>query len=213
MEDKTRKKFYVVVLLIFIAGIVIVTILQQIQRTDNMVKGVQRNDFDVVYGADTAPLTIYMYSNYQCAFCRKFFQEVMPVLQKHYLDKGKVRLVVKLINPAGDANIQNALKTAVCINQYGDFEKLHELLLVDPDVVYHQKFVELTDDLIQKDEQVAECVLGGSADEYLNNNLTEFNSLGLTGTPTFIINNKIYKGFKSYGVLHAVIKKELKESL
>jgi len=213
MEDKTRRKFYVVVLLVFVAGIIATTILQQVQKSKNTINDIQIKDYDIVYGADTAALTIYMYSNYQCAFCQKFFQEVMPALQKHYIDKGKVRLVVKLINPAKDANIQNASKAAVCINRYGDFEKLHELLLVDPNVIYHQKFIELTEELIQKDEMMAECMLGGDADLYLGTNMNEFASLNLTGTPTFIINNKVHKGFKSYGVLQAIIKKELKESL
>jgi len=171
------------------------------------------HELDIVYGSDSADLTIFLFSNYSCSFCRKFFANVYPKLKEDYIDKGKVKLVVKPVDLTNNENVINSLKIAVCINEYGKFEKLNRLLLFEPKVVYNEEFSELIDEFIEKDEFVAECMLGGESDEYIVENILSFKALKLTGTPTFIINNKIYKGYRDYENFKKLIEKELAYSL
>jgi protein-disulfide isomerase len=44
-------------------------------------------------GAAAAPITLEIYSDYECPFCAKFFEESMPLLQSQYVQPGKIRLV------------------------------------------------------------------------------------------------------------------------
>jgi protein-disulfide isomerase len=171
------------------------------------------HELDIVYGSDSADLTIFLFSNYSCSFCRKFFANVYPKLKEDYIDKGKVKLVVKPVDLTNNENVINSLKIAVCINEYGKFEKLNRLLLFEPKVVYNEEFGELIDEFIEKDEYVAECMLGGESDEYIVENILNFKALKLTGTPTFIINTKIYKGYSDYGNFKKLVEKELAYSL
>ena len=171
------------------------------------------NELDIVYGVDSADLTIFLFSNYSCSFCRKFFANVYPKLKKDYIDKEKVKLVIKPVDLTNNEKVLNSLKLAVCINEYGKFEKLNRLLLFEPKVVYTEEFNELIDELIEKDEFVAECMLGGEAEEYVLENLLNFKAFKLTGTPTFILNNKIYKGYSDYENFQKIVEKELAYSL
>jgi len=44
-------------------------------------------------GSPSAPMTIELYTDYQCPHCRAFYLEVLPELTKEYINTGKVRLI------------------------------------------------------------------------------------------------------------------------
>lgn len=171
------------------------------------------SELDIIYGQFNAPLTMVVYSRYDCHFCQKFFLETFPQIQEQFIIPGKLKVVVKLVEFANDAAVENALKTAVCIHKYGNFESLDKLLLTAPEVIYAAEFQEITESFIQTDMQFAECMVGGQATNYLNENRLEFQKLKLTGTPTFVINGTIYKGYKPFAEFKKSIEKELKEVL
>jgi protein-disulfide isomerase len=104
------------------------------------------------------------------------------------------------------------MKTAVCINKYGNYEYLHELLLNDSKVVVTHEFRDMVNSFIDKDIYVAECILGNEAEEYLNKNVQDYETLKLKGTPTFIIGNKIYTGYQDYEKFEQIITHHLNES-
>lgn len=157
-------------------------------------KNIVENDLDIVYGSDSARITVFMYSSYNCHFCTKFLNETYPQLKDEYIDSGKVRFVIKLVEFSKDEYLINSIKTAVCINKFGDFEMLNKLLLTDPSVVYTKEFNEVIDEFIEKDSFVAECMLSGEADSYILSNVLEFKDLKLTGTPSFIVKKKQTQG-------------------
>ncbi len=172
-------------------------------------KFIIENELDIVYGSKNAPLTVYMFSSYNCAFCRKFFNEVFPLLKKEYIDTERLRFVVKLVDFTQNETIETSLEFAVCVNKYGDFTKLNKLLLTEPKVIFTDEFGKVIDELTLKDDFLAECMFGGEAKEYIKQNYKIFKINGLTGTPTFIINNKVYKGNKKYSRFVEIIEKEL----
>lgn len=174
---------------------------------------IPERNLDIVFGDPDAPLSVYLYFRYDCVFCRKFYSEVYPDFKSDFLDTGKARLIMKLVDITHEEAVLNAMKTLVCINQYGNFSALHQLLLTEPRIVYTQEFVSITEDFIARDAFVAECMLGGDAANYLLANTMEFNQFKLTGTPTFVINQQVYKGFKPYKVFKELIEKELVDAL
>jgi protein-disulfide isomerase len=44
-------------------------------------------------GSPSAPVTIELYTDYQCPHCRAFYLEVLPSLTKEFIATGKVRLI------------------------------------------------------------------------------------------------------------------------
>jgi len=51
--------------------------------------------FDVVIGQSSAPVTMVEYASLSCPHCAKFHQEVVSVLKKELVDKGKLRIVFR----------------------------------------------------------------------------------------------------------------------
>jgi hypothetical protein len=168
-------------------------------------------ELDIVFGNDSATLTVYMYSSYTCHFCRLFFAEVFPLLDSAYIKPGKVKLLMRLVDLSSNYQMNNANRTAVCIGRYGYFGKLHELLLTDYRVIFAQEFTEMVNEFTMKDAHVAECILGHEADDYLGRNRADFEKLGIKGTPAFIIDRNIYLGFRKYEEFRDILELHLGE--
>ncbi len=210
------KKYKIIILVGLLSVFIVILIFKRVHKTtytQKLKNTIYQNDFDIVYGDESAALSIYVYSRYSCVFCRKFFKETFPKINEEYIISGKVKLIVKLVDFSNNSNIRNSQKTVICINQHGDIEKLNELLLLEPSVIYSAEFNEVVDEFIEKDIFVAECMLDGVVDNYLINNVKEFKNNQLTGTPSIVINNKVYKGFKDFAFLKKIIEKELSKSL
>ena len=171
----------------------------------------ENRPLDIVFGDHNASLEIYMYSSYSCSYCSLFFTDVFPKIKNKYIDSGKVKLIMRLTVKSSNVDVQDAMKAAVCIGKYGNYEYLHELLLTDSKVVATHEFRDMINDFINRDVFVAECILGQEAEEYLNQNLTDFNTLGLKGTPTFIVGNRIYTGFQDFEKFDKIIETNLNE--
>ena len=169
---------------------------------------VEDDDLDIVYGYDSAPLTIYMFSSYECKFCNKFFIKVFPRFKKNFIDNGKVKFVVKLVNLSRNADVFYALQAAVCVNRYGKFEKFHELLISDNKVIFSHEFKDLVNDLMTANSGIAECILNNNNYHYIYGNNREFLRLGLKGTPVFVIGKNAYHGYRNYDAFTEIVNEQ-----
>jgi hypothetical protein len=179
------------------------------KENDKLNEPISNSPLDIVFGSDSAKLTIYAYISYHCGYCRLFFTDVYPELEKEFIAPGKVRLVLKLVEHSNNTDRLNQVKTAVCINRYGYYGKLHELLVTNSSVIYTDEFRDMVNHFIDSDPLVAECILGTQSMDYILQIRNEFDKFGFTGTPTFVIGNKVYKGYMPYDQFKSIIIKTL----
>lgn len=172
---------------------------------DKMKESISNSPLDIVFGSDSAKLTIYAYISYHCGYCRLFFTDVFPELEREFIAPGKVRLVLKVVEQSNDPNRLNGLKAAVCINRYGYYGKLHELLVTNSSVIYTDEFRDMVNHFIDSDPLVAECILGSESMDYILQIRSEFDKFGFTGTPTFVIGSKVFKGYIPYNQFKSII--------
>jgi protein-disulfide isomerase len=52
-------------------------------------------DDDAFLGDPNAPVTIIEFSDYECPFCKSFFQQAMVDIKREYVDTGKVKIVYR----------------------------------------------------------------------------------------------------------------------
>jgi len=72
---------------------------------------------DFVMGKKDAPITVIEYASLSCPHCAHFHKEILPALQKKYIDAGKVRYILRPF-PLNDA----ALKAAELVDCVGEKE-------------------------------------------------------------------------------------------
>jgi len=160
---------------------------------------------EIIYGNPDAPESIILYFNYNCTFCRKFFKEGYPALKKNYIDTNKLNLVVRLICPNSDKSALKAYQTALCINRFGDYTKLHKLLMHNNKIMYTEHFNQLIDDYISLNVDIAECIIENNDFRAIRINNQQLHELKTNGTPTFVFNNKVQSGFSDYNSLEKLL--------
>jgi len=170
------------------------------------------NEHDIVFGQDTALLKIYVFANYECPHCRRFFIEEISQLEDDYLKTGKIQIRIRLIQETTNPNILQAYKTITCVQKYGNAEYLHRLLNHNPTIVHTPEFQTIVNEFIDKHQQIAECLMTNEATQYLTENKNEFQTLRLKGTPSFVFGKSIVQGFSNHSQFKQLIDFYLKKN-
>lgn len=209
MNRKKVSRYFFVVLIVMVIAAAWLTFKINTQKNIQIKTPLQQNSLDIFQGCDTAPLQVYMFMDYTCGHCRRFLNETYPKIKTKYINTGKIQFYIKPITFSVNQNVKNAHKMAICLNQYGDFTHLNELLLQEIQVIFSSEFLALTDEYVNRNTAFAECMYGGIADDYLNSNLKYFVANQFTGTPTFVIGNQVVKGFKDFNDFSKILDKQL----
>jgi protein-disulfide isomerase len=92
-------------------------------------------------GKADAPITVYEMSDFQCPWCRKQAMEVLPALEKEFIETGKVRWVfINLPISSLHPNAVAAAEFAMCAAKADKFWPVHDLLFQ-----YQDKWAPLKD--------------------------------------------------------------------
>ncbi len=68
-----------------------------------------KTDGDPFIGAANAPVTIALWSDFQCPFCKRFEENTLPEIIKEYVNAGKVKVVFMDFTFLGNDSIAGAL--------------------------------------------------------------------------------------------------------
>jgi len=82
-------------------------------------------------GADDAALTMYEWCDYGYPNCVIYANDILPELQKKYVDTGKLRIVHKEFPAAGGDPSVVASLAAQCAGEQGEYEKMSKWLYRD----------------------------------------------------------------------------------
>jgi len=155
-------------------------------------------DDDPVKGNPDAPVTVVEYSDFQCPFCSRFFQQTLPLLEENYIDTGKVKLVYKDL-PL-DSLHPNARAThiaAECADEQEKFWEYHDVLFESQAEWQSLASSNLQSTLSQYATdlglQVANfesCMQSQDISDEVIKDTLEAARYGATGTPTFFIGNE-----------------------
>lgn len=84
----------------------------------------------LVYGSQSAPVTVTEYFDYQCPFCLRAAVGVLPAIEQEYVETGKAKLEAKPIAILGDESVL-AAQAAECANEQGRFWDFHDILFAN----------------------------------------------------------------------------------
>jgi len=165
-------------------------------------------------GNDKAPVTLIEFSDFRCSFCRKFWKETLPSLEKKYVESGKVKFVYRHFAILGRLSTA-AAQAAECAGEQRKFWEYHDKLFASagsPLAFTARKLKGFAKDLGLNGQSFDQCLDSG---KYLNKVEQETGIgtlLGASGTPTFFLNGKLLAGAQPFHVFEAVIEEELKKT-
>jgi protein-disulfide isomerase len=152
-------------------------------------------DDDPVKGDPDAPVTIIEFSDFQCPFCSRFFQQTLPLIEKDYIETGKVKLVYRDLPLASiHPNAIPSHIAAECADEQGKFWEYHDILFAQQSQWNRlgiddlkNTFKQYADDLELDAVSYDSCLDSSDIVNEINEDLVDARALGATGTPTFFI--------------------------
>lgn len=152
-------------------------------------------DDDPIIGDKNAPITLIEFSDYECPFCKRHFEQTYTQLKKDYIDTGKVKLVFRDYPlPFHDPLATTQAMAATCVKeQAGDeaYFKFHDELFkatqsngqgMTLDAMYG-----LATNLGLNADSIKACVDSGKYKEEVAKDIADGGAAGVSGTPSFII--------------------------
>jgi len=151
-------------------------------------------------GSPDAPLTVLEIADFQCPACRVFWQETMPLLQREYVDAGKIRMLfVNLPLVSIHRNAAAAHEFAMCAAAQDRFWPVHDMLfdqqnvwarLDDPSAYF---FSVATATGIDTDS-LDTCISSGRVRDLIMREAESVIRAGVQSTPSFVIDGALLAG-------------------
>jgi predicted DsbA family dithiol-disulfide isomerase len=157
-------------------------------------------------GAADAPVTIVIFTDFQCPYCAKIVPLLDQVLEKN---KGKVKLVFKNYPLPNHQFARKAAAAALAAGKQGKFWEYHDRLF--------QNFNRLNDQVVQEQAQQLGLDMQSLKDmndpqimQVINQDYQDGVKAGVRGTPTIFVNGTLLRNTNPEG-FQAAIDKELEK--
>lgn len=162
-------------------------------------------------GDPEAPITVFEASDFQCPFCRDFWAETLPILEKEYIQTGKVQFIfvnfpLTQIHP----NAAAAHEFAMCAAAQRRFWEVHDLLYR-----YQAQWVELeqpasffftlADSAGLSRATLQGCFDSGAVRQLILQEAQAAWQAGIRSTPSFVIEGGLLAGARPIDVWRPIL--------
>ncbi|KKQ67332.1 MAG: DSBA oxidoreductase [Candidatus Daviesbacteria bacterium GW2011_GWA2_38_24] len=151
-------------------------------------------DDDPVIGDKNAPVTLIEFSDYECPFCKRHFDQVYPELKKNYIDTGKVKLVFRdLPLSFHDPNATEQAVAANCAREQGGdatYFKYHDEIFkrtTSNKTFAKENLPKIAADLGLNTSNFQSCLDSNKYKDEVTKDLNYAATVGASGTPTFFV--------------------------
>ena len=167
-------------------------------------------DRDHIRGPDESPVTLVEYGDFECPYCGR----AEPVVRELLADFGDVRYVWRHL-PLSDVhpNAELAAEASEAAADQGAFWEMHDLLLDHQDELLIPHLRGYAEQLGLDAERFIEDVERGTDAARVEEDVDSADLSGVTGTPTFFVNDKRHDGAYDIDTLSAAVRAARARSL
>jgi protein-disulfide isomerase len=161
----------------------------------------------VAGGTPAPPVEVVVYSDFQCPFCRQFAQPSRE-LELNGVNGVPTRVTFKHFPLAFHTRAPLAHHAAEAARAQGRFWEMHDLLFLNQqrlsraDLIGHARSLALDLDRFEKDLDSEAVRLAVARD------IAEARKAGVTATPSYSINGKMFTGSRSFPELAALVARQ-----
>ena len=138
-------------------------------------------------GSNDAPLTIVEFSDFECSYCRRFHNQVLPSLQRDYIDTGLVRFIHKDLPLPFHRQAKAAAAAARCAAEQNRYWDLYGALFDQQACLECKGVIEIAEDINLDTSGLQACMQQDATQTLIKTNLSEAELHNIRATPTFII--------------------------
>jgi protein-disulfide isomerase len=159
-------------------------------------------------GKADAPVTVVEYTDFQCPFCERGYKIMKDQILKEY--EGKVRWIYKSMPLSFHDWAEPAAMAAECVKaqSHDQFWKMHDMIFDRQGDIssteVDAKMGEFAKKVGADEKAFAACYEGKKTLEIVRRDADEAGSMGISGTPAFVINGKLISGADYASIKRAV---------
>lgn len=183
-------------------------------------------DDDPVQGSENAKVTVIDFTDYECPFCKRYFDQTYQLLKKDYIDTGKIKYVVRDLPLSFHQNAHKEAQAAECAREQGGNEayfryhnELFKRTTSNGTGIALTELSVIATDLGLDGVTLQACLDSDKYKDEVDKDLADAATVGATGTPTFFIGKSSSDGVitgtkivgaQPYSAFKAEIDKQLK---
>lgn len=175
-----------------------------------------RYELGLHYGAEQPKVTIAIFSDFECPFCRRVDKLIAPVLET-YADRVEIRFFNFPLDNACNRTVPqqmhaNACKMAravICASEQCGLLQCTNALFQSPPIEKLSEFFDLADKLKVSRERFEHCYVSVESKEALDQQIEEGIRLKVEGTPTIFINGRLAPPIHSTRFFEALLERNL----
>jgi len=163
---------------------------------------------DPALGPEEAPILIVAFSDFQCSYSARFAQQTLGQILDAYTDQ--VRFVFRDFPLASiHPQAQKAAEAAQCAHDQGKFWEYHDLLFQNQQALDVDSLKDYARQSGLDMGTFADCLDTDRHFAEVQHDLTDGQSYGVGGTPSFFINGRLLVGAQPFSAFQAIIEEEL----
>lgn len=174
---------------------------------------VQVKPEDPSKGPADAKLTVVEFSDFQCPFCQRFFEQVESNLIKDYVNTGKVKFVYKQLAILGKESA-DAANASLCAKEQNKFWEYHDFLFTNQSGENQGAFAvdnlkKFAADLGLNTTQFNSCLDAAKYNAQVQADIAEATRVGFNSTPSTAVGTIPIIGAQPYQQFKDAIEREL----
>ncbi|WP_115016087.1 DsbA family protein [Synechococcus sp. UW140] len=138
-------------------------------------------------GAANAPLTIVEFSDFECVYCQRFHEQVLPQLKQQYVDRGLVRFVHKDLPLPFHQHARPTATAARCAGEQNRYWEMYEAIFDQQSCLECKGVTGIAKEQKLDTDALEACMKREATQALVNANLSEAELHNIRATPTFVI--------------------------
>ncbi|MBI5596152.1 MAG: thioredoxin domain-containing protein [Elusimicrobia bacterium] len=164
---------------------------------------------DPIKGAKVAKVTMVIFSEFECPFCKRVGDSVAQVMSQYGKD---VRLVWKNLPLPFHKNAPGAAEAAMAAHAQGKFWQMHDKLFENQKALDAASLEKYAQEIGLNLARFKADMEGHKYQAQVKAETEAGNKVGARGTPTFFINGRILVGAQPFDAFKAKIDEEIKKA-
>lgn len=206
IEQKRRKTLKT--LLIAFGAVLLISLaafIPNLLRSQSAVTGGE----GFTFGDPNAPISVVNFSSFSCPFCEDFTKTMEPDLIKNYVDTGDVYYRYMNLAFSNDEGTQNAGIAAYCAagqNRFFEYRSYLYSAAQEQNGFSISNLVRIANSAGIETESFEACLLeNNDFRQALATDLRFAQSVGVTGTPSFLVNGELVFSNELFPLLESLI--------
>jgi protein-disulfide isomerase len=172
-------------------------------KAKELLETLSKEKTKAIAGNPDGKITVVEFFDYNCGYCKKAFDEVQSLLK----DDKDVKIVFYDMPILGPDSLESA-KWSLAAKKQDKYFAFHQKLMLHQGGKDESTFKKLAEEAGLDAGQLAKDKNDPSIEEEIKTHIKMAQELGIQGTPGFMINEKIFRGYIPYEVMQKTIADE-----